>query len=102
MTDKLVKGKEFKIPEKFRDHVKVADTIEKLCRRVEKLVKELGISGECTGFVTDGDLAISWERYWDKNHRAVKSVSCSHVIWKAVLDAAVTIFTKNSLIISKS
>jgi len=93
MTDKPVKGKEFGIPEKFRDHVKsldpeAVDAIEKLCRRVEKLVKELGISDECTGFVTDGDLAISWERYWAEDRRTVKSVSCSHIIWKAVLDAA--------------
>ena len=76
--------KEFEIPKGFQDHVDSLDqdaagTITGLWRRVEELVVELGISNQCTGFVTDGDLAISWEDYWDKERRAAKSVSRSHV-----------------------
>jgi len=94
MTDEPVKMKEFEIPKEFQDHINslrldrgVADTIRGLCRRVEELVVKLGISDQCTGFVTDGDLAISWEKYWTEERRAAKSVSCSHIICGVVLDA---------------
>ena len=67
MTDKPVGRKRFEIPKGFRDHVKsldkeAADTIDDLCEKVVALVEKLGISDQCTGFVTDGDLATPWER----------------------------------------
>jgi len=84
MTDEPAERKEFEIPKKFKDHVEsldqeAVDTIGRLCGRVEKLVEELGITDQCTGFVTDGNLAISWEHYWAGERRAAKSVSCSHI-----------------------
>jgi len=89
MTDEPAERKEFEIPKKFQDHVDllgqdVADTIGGFCRRVEGLVVKLGISNQCTGFVTDGDLAISWDNYWDNQCRAAKSVSHPYVTWKVV------------------
>ena len=94
MADEPVKRKEFEIPQEFRDHfgsfrdTKAKDKIEELCNRVEEHVVRLGISDKCTGFVTDGDLAISWRHYWTDERRAAKSVGYFRVAWKAVLDAA--------------
>jgi len=87
MTDEPAERKEFEIPKEFQDHVDSlgqdeADTIGGLCRRVEGLVVKLGTSNQCTGFVTDGDLAISWDNYWDNERRAAKSVSYSYVTRK--------------------
>ena len=92
MANEPAERKEFEIPKKFQDHVNsldqdAADTIRKLCGRVEALVVKLGISDQCTGFVTDGDLAVSWEHYWAGERRAAKSVSCPRISWKVMLDA---------------
>ena len=81
MTNEPVKRKKFEIPEQFDDHIgslqnqEEVEAIRKLCRRVEELVAQLGISDQCTGFITDGDLAISWKHCWTEERRAAKSVS---------------------------
>lgn len=89
MTDKPAERKKFEIPKEFQDHVaslgqNAADMIGGLCRRVEELVVKLRISNQCTGFVTDGNLAISWDNYWDMGRRAAKSVSHPYVTRKVV------------------
>ena len=94
MTDEPVERKKFEIPEGFREHLEslqdkeAVGRINELCRRVEKLVAQLGISDQCTGFVTDGDLAITWRDYWTKERRLAKSVGHFHLARKATLDAA--------------
>jgi len=94
MTDEPVKRKKFEIPKEFQDHLEslqdreAVDRIKELCGRVEELVARLGISGQCTGFVTDGDLAIPWRNYWTDERREAKSVSYIRVTLKAVVDAA--------------
>ena len=94
MTDKPVKGKKFEIPKEFQDHLeslqdqKAVEGIKELCRKVEELADGLGISDQCTAFVTDGDLAIPWSDSWTREHRATKSVSYVRVTRKVVLDAA--------------
>ena len=89
MTDEPAERKKFEIPKEFQDHVDLLDqdaahTIKGLCKRVERLVVRLGISNQCIGFVTDGDLAIPWDNYWDTERRAAKSVSYSDVTRKVV------------------
>ena len=82
MVDEPVKMKKFEIPQEFRNHVdSLANKveIEQLCERVGELVGKLGISDLCSAFVTDGDLAISWKDYWDRERREAKSASCFHV-----------------------
>ena len=67
MTTKPVKREAFKVSEKFLEYVssikdkKFVGEIQALCERVEQLVVELGVSDECTRFITDRDLAISWK-----------------------------------------
>ena len=81
MADEPVKRKKFEIPQEFREHfgslrdAKAKTGIEELCKQVEDLVVQLGFSDQCTGFVTDGDLAIPWRSYWTEERRAAKSVS---------------------------
>ena len=81
MTDEPVGMKKFEIPKEFRDHLEslqnkeAVGRINELCSRVEQLVAQLGISDQCTGFVTDGDLAIPWRDYWNNECRAAKLVS---------------------------
>jgi hypothetical protein len=94
MTDDPVKRKKFEIPEEFLKHLeslqdqKAVEAIKELCKEVEDLVGKLGISDQCTAFVTDGDLAISWREYWTKERGTTKSVSYFRVTRKTVLDAA--------------
>jgi hypothetical protein len=93
MMDEPAKRKRFEIPEEFLDHLpslqdkKAVEVIKELCRQVEGFAEKLGISDQCVGFVTDGDLAISWRDYWTEEHRAGKSVSYFYVIWKDAVDA---------------
>ena len=94
MTDKPVKREKFEIPQSFRKSLsllnktnsKEVTKIRRLCREIEKVVAKLGISDQCTAFITDGDLAISWENYWTEERRAAKSVSRFEVIRNAVLN----------------
>jgi len=85
MTEKPIKGKAFEVPEQFLNHLssikdkRLADEIRALCERVKQLVVELGISDECTGFITDGDLAIPWKDCFSKENRGSKWVSCSRL-----------------------
>lgn len=82
MTEKPVERKVFEVPKQFLEHLSsmkkedkgLVDEIETLCKRVGELVAELGISGECTGFVADGDLAVPWKDYFDRRE-GEKSVS---------------------------
>jgi len=82
MTEKPIKGKAFEVPEQFLNHLssikdkRLADEIQTLCGRVKQLVVELGISDECTGFITDGDLAIPWKNCFSREHRGTMSVRC--------------------------
>ena len=93
MTDEPVKMEKFEIPKKFHDHLsslqdqKTVEVVKGLCRQVEENVVRLGISDQCTAFITDGDLAISWEDYWTEERRAAKSVSRFEVIQNAALKA---------------
>jgi len=93
MTDEPVKRKKFEIPEKFLNHLsslqnqEAADEIRGLCKQVEELVEKLGISEEYFSFVTDGDLAIPWEKYWAVDRRATKSVGYLLVTRETVSDA---------------
>lgn len=86
MTERPVKGKAFKVPEEFLAHLPslkdepLVSKIRALCERVERLVAELGISDECVGFITDGDLAISWEDCFSEENRETKSVSHSGLL----------------------
>jgi hypothetical protein len=92
MTEQPVKRKVFGIPKEFLAHLSsLADKssvvkILGLCKRVEKLAAELGVSDECIGFVADGDLAISWKDCFSEEHRSNKLVSRSHAVPKAMLD----------------
>jgi len=94
-----VKRRVFEVPEEFLKHLsslkgedkdkdkKMAGETEALCERVEQLVTKLGISDECTGFITDGDLAIPWREKISREHRGTKSVSYSQLSSMAVPDA---------------
>ena len=94
MTDEPVKKKKFEIPEGFREHLEslqdkeAVRKINELCSKVEELVARLGISDQCTGFITDGDLSITWRDYWTKERRQAKSVGHFHITRKAALDAS--------------
>ena len=93
MTDKPVQREKFKIPQNFHRHLSLlAETnkkevtkVKRLCRDIEKVVAKLGISDQCTAFITDGNLAISWDNYWTEERRAAKSVSRFEVMGNAVL-----------------
>ena len=93
MTEQPAKRKAFEIPKEFLAHLSslgdgpLVTKILGLCKRVEELVAELGISDECIGFMTDGDLAISWKDCFSEEHRNTKSVGRSQVIPKATFDA---------------
>ena len=79
MTAKPMKRKVFKVPEKFSEQLngkELADETIALCKRVEQLAAELGISDECTGFITDGDLSIPWKESFYGEHCGAKWVSC--------------------------
>jgi len=86
MTEQPVKRKAFKVPEEFLAHLSSLEDesmvakIRALCDRVEQLVAELGISDECIGFITDGDLAMSWNDYFSEEHQEAKSVSHSSLL----------------------
>jgi hypothetical protein len=94
MTDKPVKREKFEIPKEFLEHLeslqdqKAVEAIKELCRQVKDLVDTLGISDQCTAFVTDGDLAIPWSDSWTEKHRATMAVSYFRVTRKPVFDAA--------------
>src|ERR1700753_73999 len=85
MVTKPVKQREFEVPEQFLEHLSVMEDkeavseIRTLCERVKELVVELGISDECTGFVTDGDLAIPWKDCFSEENKKVKWVSRSRL-----------------------
>jgi len=94
MTEQPVKRKAFKVPEEFLAHLSslknesLVAKIRTLCDRVDQLVAELGICDECIGFITDGDLAISWEDCFSKENQETKSVSHSQVFSETVVDEA--------------
>ena len=39
----------------------------------------LGISNECTGFITDGDLSIPWRDCFSEENQEIKVVGCSQL-----------------------
>jgi len=81
MVDEPVERKRFEIPKDFQDHLeslqdkKAVEVIKELCKRVEELAEGLGISEQCTAFITDGDLAVPWRDYWTEDRRGTKLVS---------------------------
>jgi len=90
MTPKPVKRKAFKVPEKFLEQLKgkaLANEATALCERVEQLVAEMGVADECTGFITDGDLAVPWVECFSREHQRSKMVSCSQLSSTAMPDA---------------
>jgi len=94
MTEQPVKREAFNILEEFLAHPSSLEDellvvkIRALYNRVEQLVAELGISDERIGFVTDGDLAISWEDYFSEENQETESVSHSQVFSETVVDEA--------------
>ena len=94
MTTNPVKRKAFEIPEEFLVHLSSLEDeslvaeIRALCKRVEQLVAELGISDKCIGFIADGDLAMTWEDCFSEENRWNKWVSrfriaCSKTVFDA-------------------
>jgi len=85
MTAKPMKRKEFEVPRDFLDSLpsmveqELVGEIQVLCDRVKELVKDLGISDECIGFITDGDLAIPWNECFSGEPRGTKLVSHSQL-----------------------
>ena len=92
MTDKPVKREKFEIPKEFHDHLsslqdqKAVEAIQDLCRKIKEAVAKLGISDQCTAFVTDSNHATSWRDGWAEESFGTKSVSRSQVARKATLD----------------
>jgi len=88
VTEQPVKREAFNVPEEFPAHLSSLEDewlvakIRALCNRVEQLVGELGISDECIGFITDGDLTISWEDCFSKENQETQSVSHSQIFSK--------------------
>jgi len=93
MTTTPVERKTFEIPEEFLAHLSSLEDkplvveIRALCKRVEQLVAELGIFDKCIGFITDGDLAMTWEDCSSEENRWNKWVSRSRIGCKTVFDA---------------
>jgi len=93
MTTTPVERKAFEIPEEFLAHLSSLEDeslvaeIRGLCKRVEQLVAELGISDGCIGFIADGDLAMTWEDCFSEENRWNKWVSRSRIGCKTVFDA---------------
>ena len=83
MTTKPVKQREFEVPEELYEQLssmadqELVGEIRTLCERVKELVVKLRISDECTGFVTDGDLAIPWKDCFTEENKKAKRVSRS-------------------------
>jgi len=96
MMERPIKGKAFKVPQQFLKDLSsikdegLASEIRVLCERVEQLVAELGISDECIGFITDGDLALPWMDSISEENQEKQWVSCSQLLYlsETVLDAA--------------
>ena len=49
--------------------------IKELVDELTALIKDLGISEECSGFVIDGDMAIDLKEYFQSSHDGSRSVS---------------------------
>ena len=92
MADELVKGRRFKIPREFHDHLsslqdqKAVEAIKDLCGKIEEAVAKLGISDQCTAFITDSNHVTPWRDGWVEESFGTKSVSRSQVARKATLD----------------
>ena len=69
MVTEPVKRKAFEAPEQSLEHLsstegrELVGEIQTLRRQVVGLVAKLGISGECTGFIADEHLAMSWKKW---------------------------------------
>ena len=83
MMETPVKGRAFEIPQRFLkglSSVKDAGLVSEirvLCERVERLVAELGVSDQCIGFITDGDLALPWMDCFSEENQGAEWASCS-------------------------
>ncbi|KAJ3994816.1 hypothetical protein F5050DRAFT_1809260 [Lentinula boryana] len=62
MVDEPIKTERFDIPNPNETQREILD----LCR-------ELGIDDQCTGFVIDGDMAVTWDSYFTEEHVGTKS-----------------------------
>ena len=73
--------KGFEIPQEFLDDISSWDDmgaaveIRKLCGKVQEIVTRLGISTKPSAVITDGNLSVSWRKYWEQGRRVTKSVS---------------------------
>jgi hypothetical protein len=77
----------FKIPDVFLKHVSslpnsTAEEIKEQCGKVQELVGKSGVSTKSLAVITDGDLSISWEKYWNVDPRAFRLVSKFLITWK--------------------
>ncbi|KAJ3979145.1 hypothetical protein F5890DRAFT_1386217, partial [Lentinula detonsa] len=62
MVDEPIKTKHFDIPNPNETQ-----------REILELCKRLKISDHCTGFVIDGDMAVTWKSYFTEQHLGTKS-----------------------------
>ena len=63
---------------KIEEVVKIEEAVKAIkdqCMKVQKLVAKLGTSNKPYRVIMDGDLVVQWEKYWDTNCQAAKSVS---------------------------
>ncbi|KAJ3994815.1 hypothetical protein F5050DRAFT_416995 [Lentinula boryana] len=62
MADEPIKTERFDIPNPNETQ-----------REILELCRELGIDDQCTGFVIDGDMAVTWDSYFTEEHLGTKS-----------------------------
>ena len=67
--------KGFEISQEFLDDISswddtgAAAEIRQLCEKVQEIVTRLGISTKPSTVITDGNLSVSWRKYWEQGHR---------------------------------
>ncbi|KAJ3991910.1 hypothetical protein F5050DRAFT_1862859 [Lentinula boryana] len=77
MVDEPIKTERFDIPNPNATQREILD----LCR-------DLGINDHCTGFVIDGDMAVTWDSYFTEEHLGTKSGTSEFMSTK-LLDPAI-------------
>ncbi|KAJ3990712.1 hypothetical protein F5050DRAFT_103123, partial [Lentinula boryana] len=77
MVDEPIKTEPFDIPEP-----------DETQREILELCKILNINDQCTGFVIDGDMAVTWNSYFTEEHLGTKSGTSEFMSTK-LLDPAI-------------
>ena len=73
-NEEVVKNEEA-VKNEVAKNKKAVEAIEEQCAKIQELVVKLDISNKHSAVITDGDLAVSWRKYWDADRRTAKSVS---------------------------